>query len=72
MKYYIRGILCTQKFNLFTAQIINNDDQLNKLEKDVNYYYSGNSSFYIIRKLDELKAILLYELPYLVLYSKNN
>ena len=65
-------MIYTPKFNHFTALIINNDDKLNKLEKGVNYYYDGDSYFHDIRKVDGLKAILLSELPYLVLYSKNN
>ena len=71
-KYYLRGMICTPKFNHFTALIINNDDKFNTLEKGVNYYYDGDSYFHDIRKVDDLKAILLSELPYLVLYSKNN
>ena len=65
-------MICTQKINHFTALIINNDDKFNLIKKDVNYYYDGNSSFHNIRKVDELKAILLSELPYLVLYCKIN
>ena len=70
-KYYLSGIICTPSFNHFTALIINNDDKLNKLEKGVNYYYDGNSYYHDIRKVNDLKAILLSELPYLVLYTKN-
>ena len=69
-KYYLRGIICTPKFNHFTALIINNDDKLNKLEKGVNYY-DGNSYFHDIRKIKDVKDILSSELPYLVLYCKN-
>ena len=65
-------MISTPKFNHFTALIVNNDDKFNLLKKDVNYYYDGNSSFRDIRKVDELKAILLSELPYLVLYCKIN
>ena len=65
-------MICTPKFNHFTTLIINNDDKFNLIKKDVNYYYDENSSFHDIRKVDELIAFLLSELPYLVLYCKNN
>ena len=70
-KYYLRGMICTPKFNHFTALIINNNDNFNNLVKGENYYYDGDTYFHEVRKVKNIKTVLLTDLPYLVLYSKN-
>ena len=63
-RYYLRGMICTPKFNHFTALIIKYN-----LQKDCNYYYDGNSSYNDVRKIDNTDQILEKDLPYLALYS---
>ena len=64
-------MICTPKFNHFTALIINNNDNFNNLENGENYYYDGDTYFHESRKVKNIKSVLLTDLPYLVLYSKN-
>ena len=64
-------MICTPKFNHFTALIINNNDNFNNLVKGENYYYDGDTYFHEVRIVKNIKTVLLTDLPYLVLYSKN-
>ena len=69
--YYLRGIICTPKFNHFTALIINNQYLNLNLELGVNYYYDGNSDYHNINKIVNVNHLLEKDLPYLALYCKN-
>ena len=69
--YNLNAVICTPKYNHFTALIINYRGDNSLLERGFSYYYDSMSKYHDIIKVKTYKINLKDNLPYLALYGKN-
>ena len=69
--YKLKAVICTPKYNHFTALIINYGENISKLERGNSYYYDSMSQYHDIIKVKNFRAELKKNLPYLALYGNN-
>ena len=72
IKYNLKAIICTPKYNHFTAIIYNYKENYYNQKKDNNYYYDGMSKNHDISLLKNTALKLKTENPYIALYQKSN
>ena len=71
IKYVLHALVFMPKYNHFTAEIINLEKNIDKLDKNKNYYYDGLNSNGLIENDEQLlEDILKKKIIHLLIYVK--